>query len=392
MRGIACAEVFGSLAALPPDASALLDQAPGLFEGMRWWQVVVGHAMPEGAEPAFVVISEAGRIAAVLPMRRDPRPGGLSSLTTPYSCEYRPLFAAGLDHTARVGAMSAFARFCREFGAVRLDALPAEWDGIGDLTAGARSAGLQVLRFDHFGNWCEDVAGVEWPAYLLARPGALRETIGRRLRRAEKLGDARFELLADAAEMDRAAEAFEAVYRRSWKEPEPFPNFNVALMRSMAEAGLLRFGLWSLATQPVAVQLWVVHGGCAYVLKLAHDEAFKVHSPGTVLTALMLRHMLDEEHVVRIDFGRGDDAYKQGWANTRRQRIGVVLVNPWRTTGAAELLRHVAGRVRAAAGGWSFRHARPILSNVDPRSSRGDQNGPAEAQFCQWKLPARLCL
>ena len=83
------------------------------------------------------------------------------------------------------------------------------------------------------------------------------------------------------------------------------------------------------------------------MLKLAHDEAFKAHSPGTVLTALMLRHLLDQEHVAAIDFGRGDDAYKQGWATQRRQRIGLLLVNPWRPAGAATLLRHIAGRVRA---------------------------------------------
>jgi CelD/BcsL family acetyltransferase involved in cellulose biosynthesis len=390
MYGTACAEAFGSLAALPPDARVLIDQAPGLFAGTRWWQVVVSDAMPAGAAPVFVVVRDAGPVAAVLPMRLDR--GGLSSLTTPYTCEYTPLVAPGLDETARVGAMTALAGFCRRFGVVRLDALPAEWEGIGALTEGARAAGLQALRFDHFGNWSEDVAGVSWSSYLLARPGALRETIRRRLRGAERLGNARFELLADARQMDRAAAAFEAVYQRSWKEPEPFSRFNVAFMRSMAEAGLLRFGLWSLGTQPVAVQLWVVHGGCATVLKLAHDEAFKAHSPGTVLTALMLRHLLDEERVAKIDFGRGDDAYKQGWAATRRQRVGVLLVNPWRPAGAAELIRHVAGRVRAAAGEWSARCPRPILSHADPSSSRGDQKGPAEAQCCRWKLPARLRL
>jgi CelD/BcsL family acetyltransferase involved in cellulose biosynthesis len=84
------------------------------------------------------------------------------------------------------------------------------------------------------------------------------------------------------------------------------------------------------------------------VLKLAHDEAFKAHSPGTVLTALMLRRLLDQEHVARIDFGRGDDAYKQGWATKRRQRIGVLLVNPWRASGMAALARHALGRVRTA--------------------------------------------
>jgi CelD/BcsL family acetyltransferase involved in cellulose biosynthesis len=119
-------------------------------------------------------------------------------------------------------------------------------------------------------------------------------------------------------------------------------------MRAMAGSGWLRLGVWSAGPVPIAVQLWVVRDGTAIVLKLAHDEAFKAHSPGTVLTALMLRHLLDNEHVARIDFGRGDDSYKQGWAVERRQRIGLLLVNPWRLAGIAALLRHIAGRGRGA--------------------------------------------
>jgi CelD/BcsL family acetyltransferase involved in cellulose biosynthesis len=219
---------------------------------------------------------------------------------------------------------------------------------MGDLVAGARQAGLHALRFDHFGNWYEDVAGLDWPAYLQGRTGALRETIRRRLRRAEKLTHARFDLFTRPEQMDQAAELFESVYRRSWKDAEPFPAFNVALMRAMAERGLLRFGAWSIGADPVAVQIWAVKDHRSIVLKLAHDEAFKVHSPGTVLTALMLRHLLDQEHVAQIDFGRGDDAYKQGWATARRQRIGLLLANPWRSAGMAAIARHRFGRIRTA--------------------------------------------
>ena len=86
----------------------------------------------------------------------------------------------------------------------------------------------------------------------------------------------------------------------------------------------------------------------ATVLKLAYDEAFKAHSPGTVLTALTLRHLLDQEHATEIDFGRGDDDYKQGWAAQRRQRIGLLLVDPWRLSGALQLGRHMLGQVHAA--------------------------------------------
>ena len=189
---------------------------------------------------------------------------------------------------------------------------------------------------------------MDWAAYLLRRPGALRETIRRRLRRAEKLSAARFELFSTPDQMKSATALYESVYRRSWKDAEPYPAFNVALMQATAALGMLRLGVWSIGSEPVAVQFWVVTGGTATVLKLAHDETFKAHSPGTVLTAMMLRHLLDNEHVKQIDFGRGDDVYKRGWAAQRRQRIGLLLVDPWSPAGLAALIRHAAGRIRAA--------------------------------------------
>ena len=84
----------------------------------------------------------------------------------------------------------------------------------------------------------------------------------------------------------------------------------------------------------------------ALVLKLAHDEAFKAASPGTVLTAWMLRWLLDQEQVQEIDFGRGDDPYKREWASQRRQRIGLVLANPLAPAGVAVIARHALGRLR----------------------------------------------
>jgi CelD/BcsL family acetyltransferase involved in cellulose biosynthesis len=341
MRGTGCAETFNTVDALPPAALSLLEG--GVFDTAPWWTVVLAHAMPTGSEAVFVVVRAGGRLLAVVPMLRDR--SQMCSLTTPYTCVYQPLMAAGLDQPAWALAMETFARFCRTRGVVRLDAVPAEWDGLAALEAGSRQAGLVPLRFDHFGNWSEDVTGLAWPAYLQRRPGALRETIRRRLRRAETVPNARFDLFTSPDQMELAATAFESVYARSWKDREPYPAFNVALMRAMAGRGWLRLGVWSIGSEPVAVQLWVEKDGHAIVLKLAHDEAFKAHSPGTVLTALMLRHLLDNEHVARIDFGRGDDPYKQGWAAERRQRIGLLLVNPWRPAGLAALVRHRAGRI-----------------------------------------------
>jgi CelD/BcsL family acetyltransferase involved in cellulose biosynthesis len=66
-------------------------------------------------------------------------------------------------------------------------------------------------------------------------------------------------------------------------------------------------------------------------------------SAGTVLMAWMIRHLVEEERVNALDFGLGDDPYKQSWVTARRQRIGVMLVNPQRPRGLAVLGRAVAG-------------------------------------------------
>ena len=326
----ASVEIVRSADRLP---DALFGAGDSFFSTKDWWRTVLSDATPPGAEPSFVVC-RAGPSTGLFPML------GRDSFTTPYTCLYAPSIVGDARAVCAV-----FARYCRRHAVARLDALPAEWPHLPALMRGAADAGLAVRRFDHFGNWHEDVAGLDWNGYLAHRPGALRETVRRRLRRAERLPEAEFTLTDGTEGLDAAIAAFEAVYAKSWKEPEPFPRFNAALMRTAAGRGILRLGLWSLAGQPIAAQFWIVEHGQATVLKLAHDEAFKAHSPGTILTATMLRHLLDTEHVEAIDFGRGDDAYKRDWAAARRQRIGLLLTNPWRPTGLLALLRHDIGRL-----------------------------------------------
>jgi CelD/BcsL family acetyltransferase involved in cellulose biosynthesis len=36
---------------------------------------------------------------------------------------------------------------------------------------------------------------------------------------------------------------------------------------------------------------------------------------------------MEENTLIELDFGRGDDAYKKLWATQRRQRVGVVFAN-----------------------------------------------------------------
>ncbi len=329
-----------SLDALPPGSAALFPPDP--LGNAAWYRTVAADALPPGAAPCFAVLMQGGVPVALAPLQRRGR--RLASLTTPYTCAHWPVL--GTDPLA---AGQHLGRLYRRSATVRLDAIPAEWPGLAPFTAGLRQAGLHVQGFEHFGNWHEPVAGLSWAEYLAARPGALRETVRRKLKRCA--AEARFELFAAPEGLQRGIDAFEAVYGASWKQPEPFPRFNAGLMRSLAgqaahQAGALRLGVLWVGERPAAVQFWAVGQGRATVLKLAHDEAFKPLSPGTALTALMIRRLLDEEQVAELDFGRGDDPYKAAWTTRRRRRVGLLLANPWRPAGLAAVGQALAGSLR----------------------------------------------
>jgi len=98
----------------------------------------------------------------------------------------------------------------------------------------------------------------------------------------------------------------------------------------------------------VAAQYWTVAGRSATVLKLAHDEEEKRLSPGTVLTATAIRHLIEQDGVRELDFGRGDDPYKRSWTGERRQRVGILVANMISWQGLAATVRHDIGRLRRA--------------------------------------------
>jgi len=56
--------------------------------------------------------------------------------------------------------------------------------------------------------------------------------------------------------------------------------------------------------------------------------------------------VLEDDTVRELDFGRGDEAYKQLWVGQRRQRLGVMLADPRHPAGLLEMARQLAGRGR----------------------------------------------
>ena len=214
----------------------------GFFDTPVWWRSVVEAGMAEGDMPCFLLCRDGSRPVAMLALRRGDAGRRLESLTNPYTCLYAPRLASGLDAAMLRAIGRCLAGFCKAWPVVRLDAMAEDTPGMEGVLAGMREGGLLARRFNHFGNWHAAVAGLDWAAYLASRRGALRETIRRRMRRAERDG-IRFEIVREGAGLEAGIAAYESVYARSWKTAEPFPQFNPVMMRHAAEAGMLRLGL-----------------------------------------------------------------------------------------------------------------------------------------------------
>jgi len=332
---------------LPDWTDALLD-APGegeFFASRLWYETLIGHAMPEGADP--VLAADPGRQVLLPLLRRDKR---LASLTGPYSLAWRPLTAPAAGKEAISEAGRSLAAIVRGGPSLIVELIDPGEPRVAALCHGLRARRVLASPFAHVGNWHETLAqGAGWEAYLAARPSVLRNTIARKLGRSRRTH--RF-ALADAPgpALEDGIAAYEDVRARSWKPDEPFPGFDGALLRAAAAAGLARVGVLHEGEggRAVAAQYWILdrtQAGLrrATVLKLAHDEAARAASPGTVLTALMIRHLIEAEGVRVLDFGRGDDAYKRLWAGERLQRIGLVLADPLSPPGAIALARQWGG-------------------------------------------------
>lgn len=310
-----------------------------IFATRLWYDTTLAHALPQGSVAELALTGDGG---ALLPLLRGR--GGLRGLATPYTLDWRPLLPA-TDVQAAQAAGRGLGAWLRHRAPLRLDAMDPEAPGLRPLMRGVAEAGIAVQAYRHFGNWHEPLAANgSWENYVAARPPELRSTIQRKLRRAAR--EFRFELIAaPGAALAEGIAAYEAVRAASWKPPEPFPDFDDALMRAAARQGALRLGvLRDGAGTPVAAQYWLLSGGRAWLLKLCHVEAARGASPGTALTALMIRELIEGDAVRELDFGRGDDAYKQLWVSRRRQRVGLVLAHAWHPAGFVAVARHrVAG-------------------------------------------------
>jgi CelD/BcsL family acetyltransferase involved in cellulose biosynthesis len=284
------------------------------FDRLEWWGALHKLCLP-GEQPLLALASDGEALCALALIRR-PGSGQLRSLANWYSFWHRPVFAGGGERLLPELARD-LARQAR-----RISLSPMAEADAAPLAGAFAAAGWRVRTDRADVNHRIDLTGRSFAEYWAARPGRLRETVRRK-------GAKGIVALRIADRFDPANWAdYEAVYARSWKPGEGSPAFLKQFAESEGEAGTLRLGLAHIDGRPVAAQLWTVEGGTAYIHKLAHDEAAKAHSPGTLLSHALFAHAIDLDRVGTIDFGTGDDAYKRDWMEAVRPMLRIDMHRP----------------------------------------------------------------
>lgn len=320
------------------------------FLSRSWFELLESECLELGQEACLFGLepeapAEAPKALLVCRHAEDGNPlirgRRLSSFTNFYTLDFAPLLAS--DGDERDGCLeelvAGITKARPRWSQITLEALDKDTRVFETLLRALRAAGFIAYPYFQFGNWYEEMGGRRYDEYQAGLPKSTR----RRARTFDRRDDVKLRIITDAGDIDAGIADYELVYARSWKEPERFPGFIPGLLRSSAATGALRLGLLYVEDRPAAAEIYIVEGGRAISFKASYDEAFKKLGVGTILTAQMMKHLVDVEKVAQIDFGSGDDAYKSDWMSSRRERWGIVAFNPRTLPGLLGAARHLGG-------------------------------------------------
>jgi hypothetical protein len=336
---------FDGIAALPRSAADLLTAcaAPGPYDRPAWFRLLADTVdFGAGSRAVFHVLYRGPQVLAVLPLLHQRGGRDLRSLANYYAALAMPALHPSLA-AADVAAWLDHLRTARPAPArLLLAPLAPEHPAFACLREGLARSGWHVARQVCFANWVLQVTA-SWPEYWAARDGALRHTAERKRRRFDAAGGRIDIVCAAGAALEPAIQSYEAVYADSWKTAEPHPRFMPSLIRGAAEAGTLRLGVAVLDGVAIAAQVWLVHDRTAHVYKLAYRESHAPWAAGTLLSAALMRHVIEVDGVAEVDYGMGDEPYKRQWMSHRRERLGFEGFNARTWAGLAGLMRrHVS--------------------------------------------------
>jgi CelD/BcsL family acetyltransferase involved in cellulose biosynthesis len=346
-------EIVDAIAPIAREWDALVERVGGPPYMRAGW--VESWCAAFAARPAILCLRRAGRLAGVLPMRRDR--GGLSTLTNAQTPGYA-LLAEDADVQCSIGR----ALFAGRVRVVQLAYFDASDPALGRLESAARESAYRVLRstIQHSPFVALD-RGRDGPdAHLGAKHASNLRRLRRRLEREGAVeievsdGGRRLDaLLAEGIRLE--ASGWKAARGTAIASRRDTQRFYVRLANWARDAGLLRLAFLRLDGRGLAFQLALQDRFAYYFLKGGYDPEAARLAPGKLLAHEMLGRAA-ADGLARFEFLGAAEPWKLEWTRDCHERVRVQAFAPT-PLGAIDLL---------AQSGYR-RYAKPLAKRTVAR-------------------------
>lgn len=294
------------------------------------WRVLAARALqpnvfyePDFALPAAAVFGENagavlvrgddGTLRGLFPTRHDHYrypvlPGAAAGWTHPYA----PLGLPLIDRDCAPEVLKAWlAHLCDEQGLrfLLLPLVPDDGAVAQALRDSLRERGLLCAAFGSHRRALL-APGEERDSYIARAINAkTRKELARKQRRLSDLGEVAHDAATDPLAVRAALQDFLALEEKGWKgragtaaaQDTALRRFIESAVVGLARRGQARADSLSVSGQPVAVTVLLRSGTCAWLWKIAYDEAVARLSPGVQLTRDVTAALLRDETLATTD-------------------------------------------------------------------------------------------
>lgn len=255
----------------------------------------------------------------------------LQSLSNYYSPEFIPIGTVNSDETNTTFPFYT-AKDLKEYDCVATAPLCEQ--NTDQLVTHLSNLGFFCEKYQVTTNWTHP-AITTLEEFWRIRPTKMKNILKSKRIKLERSNEFSFEIL-DSRDEERYAKMiadYHDVYKKSWKNDEPYNDFINNITHEELKKGKLRLGVVYHNSLAVAAQIWFIHLNTAYIFKLSYDNNYRTESVGSILMEAMFNHVIDKDKVTTIDFLTGDDPYKVDWMTESRPLFGVKAYNKQRLKG-----------------------------------------------------------
>jgi CelD/BcsL family acetyltransferase involved in cellulose biosynthesis len=150
--------------------------------------------------------------------------------------------------------------------------------------------------------------------YLDSLNSKQRHEVRRKLRRLYEEGNIQYRFIGSGPELSAALETFFRMFVESRQDKAEFltdymKQYFRAIVKAMADDGILRLGILELDGKPVAEILCFEYQGCLYLYNSGYDPQYVGLSAGVLSKVLAIKYCIDKG-IKKFDFLKGAEPYK----------------------------------------------------------------------------------